>query len=131
MNQTKDKWTFNNNAYEKFGIFGLDIMKLNMKLLKDLLDQNGIKLNVAVYPWPSQILYEDNESIQVKIWEEWCKNHKVNFYNFFPFFTNKGSNKEKMGIINKYYILGDYHFNEKGNKIIADNFLESYVYPGN
>ena len=35
----------------------------------------------------------------------------------------------KMKVIEKFYIPGDFHFNEDGNKLIADFFIKNFIYP--
>ena len=98
-----------------------------MNKLKRLLDSKNIKLNVAVYPWPTQIWYEDIDSIHVKIWKEWCTNNNINFINYFPKFIKVGSSRaKKTEILNKYYIPADFHFNKNGNKLIAQELIRLY-----
>ena len=97
------------------------------KLLK-LLRDHKIDLTVAVYPYVSQIWYDDLNSIHVKIWEEWSKKNQVKFINYFPEFFSEGlSTAEKIILFNKYYLPGDLHYNKEGNVLIADKFLKTYL----
>ena len=124
----KDKWTVNNDYYQEYAEEGIKLMKQYMNRLHTLLNKNKINLTIAVYPWPTQIWYDDLHSIQVEIWEEWSKKNNVNFINYFPeFISNNTSKKEKIKIFKKYYIIGDVHFNKNGNKIIADKFIKLYL----
>ena len=106
---------------------GKALMSNQMDSLLSLLNKNKINLTVAVYPWPNQIYYNDLNSLHVEIWEKWCKENNVRFINFFPeFFSNNLSLRERMSIIEKYYIKADMHFNKTGNLLIANEFLDFY-----
>src|SRR5262249_9216507 len=52
-----------------------------MSELHELLAQKGIKLSVVVYPWPAQLYHNDRHSLQVAIWESWCKSRCAHFIN--------------------------------------------------
>ena len=122
-----DKWTIDDALYDDYGKKGVSLMIKYMNELKKITDKYNITLTVAVYPWISQIWYEDLDSKHVKIWREWTKNNDVKFINFFPLFVKKNiSQKEKIDIFKLYFIPGDVHFNEYGNKIIADYFFIKY-----
>ena len=119
-----DKWPINKSAYNEWGEKGIKLQIKYMNKLKKLLDENNVKLTVVVYPWISQIWYEDLNSLHVKIWKDWAKKNNSNFIDLFPLFVKKGiSNSEKDKIINENYIRGDFHFNEKGNQIIAEELI--------
>ena len=82
---------------------------------------------IAVYPWSTQLYYKDLESIQVKIWKEFSQENNVEFINLFPLFLDRNDDKEDINKkIKKYYIPFDVHFNNEGNKIIADYFLKVF-----
>ena len=42
------------------------------------------------------------------------------------FFDEIESSKDKKLVIKKYYIEGDVHFNEAGNKVVAEEILKKY-----
>ena len=95
-----------------------------MTELKDLLSNHSISLSIGVYPWPSQVFFEDLNSRQVQIWKDWSKKYNIKFYNFFPIFVKKNlSDREKFNNLEEFYFPYDVHFNEKGNKLIADEIL--------
>ena len=98
-----------------------------MNKLKKILDKNDIKLTVVVYPWISQIWYEDLNSLHVDIWKDWSKENNSDFINLFPSFVKENiSGAEKDKIIDENFIKGDFHFNEKGNKIIAEVLIDNF-----
>lgn len=126
-NQNRDKWTINPNVYSEYGEHGIRLMKVYMKKLKDLLDKKNIRLTICVYPWPTQVWYDDLESLQVKIWSEFAKNNQIGFINFFPYFIKKGlSDTEKVEVLKKYFIPQDPHFNKTGHNLIANKFLVEF-----
>ena len=123
-----DKWTIDKNIYNTFGKDGVVLMKVYMNKLLYLLKDKNINLTIAVYPWPSQVWYEDLNSRQVNIWRKWAKNNNVKFINYFPDFVTKGlNNSEKLKILEKYYIPGDVHFNNEGHQVLANKFIKTYL----
>ena len=58
----------------------------------------------------------------MKFWSEWAEERKVSFINFFPNFIAESSEREN--IISKYFIEGDYHWNEVGHQLIAEGLLQ-------
>jgi len=120
----KGNWTIKELSYSKKGIA---LSKKYIDKLFRLCEKNNIKLTIAVHPWPNQIWYEDLDSKQVQIWKKFSEERGIKFINNFPNFVKKGiSDNEKLNIIKKYYFPADVHFNEYGNKIIANNFINSY-----
>jgi hypothetical protein len=128
-NYDRAAWTYNENisGYGKLGVDG-GIKKsiYHMNKLYELCQRHHIKMSVGIYPWPSQILYDVEDSRQVKIWREFCKYRCKNFINSYPTFSKLTNDSDKLSIINQYFITGDVHFNENGNKIIANDFFDSY-----
>lgn len=124
----KVKWTIDKNAYNEYGNKGVVLNKEYMDRLLKILRGNGIDLTIAVYPWPSQVWYEDLNSIQVNIWKKWSQENNVKFINYFPDFVEKGLDKtEKRQLLEKYYLPGDPHFNNEGNQLIARKFIKTYL----
>lgn len=97
-----------------------------MTKLHELVAQNGIKLSVGVYPWPAQLHHDDRNSLQVRIWEAWCKTRCETFINTFPAFWKK---KDQPGYdwYAKLFIRGDVHFNERGNALVAEQLHKALM----
>ena len=123
-----DRWTINNDENKTLAKKGNILMKKYMNKLFDLLNKNNIELSIAVFPRPTQIWYEDLNSIHVKIWHEWSKERNIKLYNFFPefFYKKNRTDIEKITFFKENFIIGDYHYNKNGNKIIARKFLDLY-----
>ena len=125
----RSAWTIDDSD-EGFGEIGLQASIDKSVALLDkihaLCKENNIKLSVGVYPWPGQVLFDPKESKQVKIWQKFCTDKCTHFYNSFPTLSNLAEVSTKQDVINKYYFIGDVHFNEAGNKLIATDFLKIY-----
>ena len=73
-------------------------------------------MSLAVYPWPQQLEYDVENSEQVKMWENFCRNRCKHFFNFFPYFFES---KNKIGYLDtykKYYWWNDIHLIKLGIK---------------
>ena len=114
-------WTVHEGLFRSWGHEGLQLMTLYMGKLLSVLDENKIRLTVAVYPSPQQIKSGDLNSIQVTYWKSWCEANGVTFINHFPSFFDPSKKTED--IIGRYFIPGDTHWNENGHRLIAEVFL--------
>lgn len=127
-NYIRDKWTIDKNIYNSYGESGVELMLERMNRLLNLLDDNGIDLTIAVYPYPSQVWFEDFNSMQVDIWERWAKDNNVRFINHFPNFVKIGLSKpNKLKTLHKFYFPYDVHFNKEGNRELARKFIKEYL----
>lgn len=125
---TRSAWTYNpsTKGYGEGGVQdGINQSIKSMTRLSDLLNANGIALSVGVYPWPSQILYDQAQSKQVQIWRDFCKYRCKYFFNSFDsFFVLKASTSPDL-VIENYFIAGDVHHNRQGARVIAEDFLKA------
>jgi hypothetical protein len=88
-----------------------------MSELKRVLDRHNIKMTVVVYPWPAQLFFEDASHRGVQLWKDFCiKEDCYNFIDANQFFFDEIQKSSKFEVIQKYYIPGDIHFNEEGNR---------------
>ncbi len=127
LSDRRANWTIDDKYYQEYGVRGKPRMIKYMDKLVHLSKENGIELTVVVYPWPSQIWYEDLNSIHVQIWQDWCEQNNIELINLFPSFVEVNrSEEQKLEIISKYYVPNDLHFNKEGNKLIADELLKLY-----
>jgi len=108
---------------------GIEEQLILMDEIFNYLDEQKIKMSIAVYPWPQTILNDVAYNKHVKIWEKFCKKRCRNFINHYPLFMeDKNDLVAKKNIILKYYQLGDIHFNSEGHKIIAADFLNKFKF---
>jgi hypothetical protein len=106
-------------GYGNLGVTGAIEKELgNMNELAQILHHRGIKFSLAVYPWPDQMQYDIVESKQVTIWRSWCeRNACENFINHFPDFFALKNRADWRKLV---YLPGDVHFNQLGNRMIAE-----------
>ena len=124
------EWTYNVQAtnFGPDGVLGaLAKMEREMREIYSLAQANGAKLSVGVYPWPGQLKYDVVDSLQVKLWREFCESRCANFYNAFPAFFNLVEQQGVDKVIYDYYFLGDVHFTELGNNVIARTILDTGI----
>jgi hypothetical protein len=126
QNYPRGEWTYNPNSndYGPAGVRGAVEKSLRlMDQVFQLVQKHGGELSVGVYPWPSQIKYDIENSLQAMIWRDFCQTRCKHFYNAYPaFFVLKNSTNSD-AVIMQYYFGGDMHFNELGNKVLADTIL--------
>ena len=124
----KAKWTYQNDdiieGYDEPVSKTQSEMINSMSMLYDLLEKNNIELSLAVYPWPQQLLNKDFNSKHVRMWKNFCVNKCKNFINYFPFFFEEVEKNSFISVFKKYYFWNDVHFNEEGNKVIANKLIK-------
>ena len=82
-------WTYTNNITFNYDVnLGIKNSILALDKLYKLLKKNNIKLAIAIYPYPNQLLYDSLNSKQIKIWKKFCISRCSNFLNFFPVLFN-------------------------------------------
>ena len=125
----RSEWTHNLNSSE-YGPGGVNaaIKKAVKKMqdLSDLLKSKNVSLSVGVYPWPEQLkemhMNSGSENLQSRIWREFCEVNCLSYVDTFPSFAKQLSlSDDPMSVYKDYYIEGDVHFNEKGNRLIFQN----------
>ena len=76
-------------------------------------------MTVVVYPWPDQVASGDRDSKHVAFWREWSAEAGARFVDLFPAFFEEPAGE----VLGKYFVPGDVHYNEEGNRLIAREFL--------
>jgi hypothetical protein len=130
-------WTFPDfdvgEHYAPLGVEGGIARALqNMQELADLLKARGIRLVVAVYPWPMQLEHNDRNSRHVQIWRDFCARNGADFIDAFPAFFSEKDNDARW--YDRLFIAGDSHYSPEGNRVLfrvlADRLLiEPADYP--
>ena len=129
-NVSRSAWTYNSKISVGYGELGIEgAIKKSISLMEELYEltkQNNIKLSVAVYPWPAQILFDVENSRQVKIWKKFCENKCEFFINSFPSFFNISKEIGKQETVDQFFIKKDMHFNLAGNEILYLDFVKIF-----
>jgi len=127
QNHTLANWTYDANAsgYGAAGVEGgIQKARQQMDRLYEVLSGHGIPLSVGVYPWPQQLLYDSENSRQVKLWRDWCTGKCKRFFNHFPaLFRYKEKDPD---FVRNLFIWGDMHYNPRGHQILANDLIEKY-----
>ena len=121
----KSSWTFNDNYFKDNQI---DKSFSIMKQTFDLLKKNNIRMSVGIYPWPSQILYDNKNSKIVELMSDFCISRCEFFFNNFPDFFDELRSLNSESLISKYYFSDDVHFNKQGNYKLYKNFINTFNY---
>ena len=120
-------WTYDAKAsgYGSMGVEGgIQKAKQQMDRLYETLSRRGVALSIGVYPWPQQLLYDSENSRQVKIWRDWCAGKCKRFFNHFPaLFRSKEKDPD---FVRNLFIWGDMHYNPRGHQILANDLIEKY-----
>lgn len=120
-------WTYEPDT-PCFGRLGIEggIRKAvaQMDRVHGLLAARGIPLSVGVYPWPQQLLYDDEGSRQVEIWRDWCAGKCRSFFDHFPAFFRY--RRDHPGFLKELFIWGDVHYSARGNQVLADSLIAQY-----
>jgi hypothetical protein len=116
-------WTVDDRFFAEYGREGLRNAEVHMDQLLQLCREEGVRLTVAVYPWPDQIVRADLDSRQARFWRAWAQARNVDFLDYFPEFINKTPPRQ---VLERYFIPEDIHWNEAGHRLVADFFLEHY-----
>jgi hypothetical protein len=120
----RDAWTYDENIRKKWGEKGISLAIENMDKLYRLCQQHNIRLTIAVYPWPGEILRNNFNSINISLWQEFCNKRDITFLNCYPYFFTGDQAKN---IVEKYYVTGDVHFNLNGHKLMAKAWLDHFA----
>jgi hypothetical protein len=118
----KDRFLWPNkpSAWEEWAKEGLSLCEKYMTELQDLCAHHGIRMTVVVYPSPYQLTANNLEGIQATFWKNFANKHQIGFLDLFPAFI--GSDPPQ-SVYAKYFIKGDIHWNEAGNRHVADAVL--------
>jgi hypothetical protein len=115
----KDRFLWPNkpSALEEWGREGLSLCERYMTEVQKLCAQHGIRLTIVIYPSPYQLIDSNLTGIQVTFWRAFAEKRRIDFLNLFPVFI--GSEPPET-VYAKYFIKGDIHWNEAGNRLVAD-----------
>jgi hypothetical protein len=121
LGRPRARWTVDKALMESWGAKGLELAGRNLDKLVELCREWQCRLTLVVYPWPDNVMANDRDSIQVRHWRDWSAKRGVRFVDgFAPFFKDPGES-----VLHKYYIEGDVHFTEAGNRLIYETVKQA------
>lgn len=128
---TYESWDLLNKTYPQesptgflpLGVEG-GLSKVSSRILEITQEvrSNGGVVYFLIYPYPGQIAYEDKFD-----WSDWvnnlCKKAMCEgVVDTFPIFRKLAAHNKNW--LSDYYLEGDVHFNESGNRVVADQLLK-------
>ncbi|MDI1262205.1 MAG: hypothetical protein PS018_02970 [bacterium] len=114
--RARARWTFDPVLLESWGRHGLEVAGGNLDRIVALCRDWHCRLTLVVYPWPDNVAAGDRDSLQVRHWRDWALMRGIRFVDgFAPFFREPAP-----VAIGKYFIPGDVHFTEAGNRLLFD-----------
>ena len=125
------RWTYENRFSQKDSKWvkkGIDESKHYFDKIFELGKTYDFKISLAVYPWPAQILYDDNtgkEKIE-NLWKLYCKNRCEYFINYIDDFHKIKQKTNKNQIVKLYYFKNDVHFNKFGNDFLFNKLIKIF-----
>jgi hypothetical protein len=114
-------WPNKQSAWNEWGQEGLSLCERYMAELQKLCAQHGIRMTIVVYPSPYQLTADSLEGIPATFWRKFAEERRVGFLNLFPAFIGA---EPPQTVYAKYFIKGDIHWNEAGNRHVAEAVLE-------
>jgi hypothetical protein len=114
-------WPNKQSAWEEWGREGLSLCERYMTELQKLCNQHGIRMTIVVYPSPYQLTANNLEGVPVTFWRAFAEEHRLGFLNLFPVFIGS---EPPQAVYAKYFIAGDIHWNEVGNRLVAETVLK-------
>lgn len=115
------EWIFDEKAEAAWGRVGIDQARDSMDRLWQFLKSRGIKMMIAAYPWPDNIVKGDSPSRHTRVWRDWATKRDVPFLDLFPVFID-GQDPER--VLTEKFIPYDVHWNEQGHALVARSFLD-------
>lgn len=116
VGKPRARWTVAPALLESWGRRGLEVAGANLDRIVDLCREWNCRLTLVVYPWLDTVVEGDRDSIQVRHWRDWAAARDVRFIDgFAPFFSEPAE-----AVLRKYYIAGDVHFTELGNRLLYE-----------
>ncbi len=113
-------WPNKQSALEEWGKEGLSRCGEYLAKLQELCLRRNIRMTLVIYPSPYQLTGSNLNGVPVFFWQSFTKEHQMGLLNLFPVFIG-GRPPEK--VYATYFIKGDIHWNEEGNRLVAESVL--------
>ena len=124
-NKPDQKHIVDKKEFDKWGKSGLDKSKVHLQKIKKLLDENKIGLTLVYLEEPIFMLNSINSSTYYNFWNKFSQENKIDFIFVNEYHKDK---KDKFEIYKKFFFIGDNHFNDKGNKAVAEEIFRKSKY---
>ena len=116
------RWTYDDEAWRDHGADGRQKAAGQLDRLFTYLKNRKIPMTLAIYPWPDQILFDPEAPRHLGFWRDWAAARGIQFIDLFAAFTDGASVETLL----RYFIAGDFHWNEQGHALTAAAFLRQF-----
>jgi len=119
----KDRFLWPNkpSALKEWGQEGLSLCARYLAQLQQLCTRHKIRMTLVIYPSPYQLTGSNLNGVPVTFWKAFTEEHRIDLLNLFPTFIGT---RPPEAVYATYFITGDVHWNESGNRIVAEAVLE-------
>jgi len=126
LNNKKDqKHVIDKNEFDKWGKLGLEKSKNYIKQIKNLLREKNIDFTLVYLEEPIFMLNNIKSDFYKNFWNNIALENNINFIFVEDFHKNEN---DKFKIYRELFFIGDNHFNDMGNGIVAEEIMRKSKY---
>lgn len=127
MFQKKKDWAhiINEDNLRDLGPEGIKRSEEYLKKIYNLLDNNNIEMTLIFIEEAISMLNEKDTSYYKIYWSDFSRKHNIDFIFIEDYHLNS---EDKFSIYKKYFFNGDNHFNNEGNRAVANEILKKSKY---
>ena len=114
-------WGDTEELMAEVGRPGLEKASRHLDLLANLLRGKGVRLTIAVYPYPTHVTRRQHDFPNFTFWRDWTRERGHGFVNLAPAFFFAGPAEK---VLDELFIEGDVHWNRAGHRLVANEFLK-------
>lgn len=107
-----NKWE---NETKRFILFSFK----HLKEIELFLSNKNIQLDVFLYPWPFELTNKEVRKNYLNFINKTNKEFNLNIHSCYDYFL-KENVLEQLDLIGSSFLLGDFHYNSEGYKILAN-----------
>ena len=124
-NKPDQKHIIDKQEFNKWGASGLERSKLYIEKVQELLNEKEIELTLVYLEEPIFMLNSINSSFYYSYWNKFSKENEIDFIFVNEYHKNED---DKFKIYKDLFFIGDNHFNDKGNKVVAEEIIRKSKY---
>ena len=124
-NKPDQKHAIDKKEFDKWGNLGLEKSKDYIQQINKLLNKKNIDFTLVYLEEPIFMLNSVNSDFYKNFWDNIALTNNFDFIFVSDFHKNE---KDKFKIYKDLFFIGDNHFNDKGNEIIAKEIIRKSNY---
>jgi len=115
----------NEDNLKNLGPEGIKKSEEYLEKIYNLLDASNIEMTLIFIEEAISMLNEKDTSYYKNYWSDFANNHNIDFIFIEDYHLNS---EDKFSIYKKYFFNGDNHFNNEGNRMVANEILKKSKY---